>query len=312
VLLLGAPATAVSIDWVTVGNPGNACETQPQGCFGDVADVYRISKYEVTNAQYAEFLNAVAATTDTNGLYNPLMGSGRGGITQTPIVGGFNYSPITGRGNMPVNYVSFYDALRFANWMNNGQLAGAPGAASTEFGAYIITQSGITNNTITRNAGATIFLTSEDEWYKAAYHDALDTCVGPYCDYPARLDALTACTAPPDATPNRARCNSGAAGDVTNVGSYTGSASPYGTFDQGGNVWEWNEAIVGLDRGARGGSYQNVPSRLGAAERFDTFPTVEGDHIGLRVATSIIPEPTTGLLVIASLLGLAAWRRVRA
>ena len=28
---------------------------------------------------------------------------------------------------------------------------------------------------------------------------------------------------------------------TTEVGEFENSASPYGTFDQGGNVWEWNE-----------------------------------------------------------------------
>ena len=44
---------------------------------------YYISKYEVTNAQYAEFLNAKAAS-DPLGLYNASMGSDAtfGGITR--------------------------------------------------------------------------------------------------------------------------------------------------------------------------------------------------------------------------------------
>ena len=80
-LAVSAPALAVTIDWVTVGGPGNACDSQTQGCFGSVANTYRISKYETTNAQYAEFLNSVAAT-DTHGLYQTDMGSAaRGGIT---------------------------------------------------------------------------------------------------------------------------------------------------------------------------------------------------------------------------------------
>ncbi len=33
-----AASAVVSIDWVTVGDPGNVCETQTQGCFGAVAD----------------------------------------------------------------------------------------------------------------------------------------------------------------------------------------------------------------------------------------------------------------------------------
>jgi len=47
------PASAVSVDWVTVPGPGtpNACDTHPHGCFGSVADTYLIGKYEVTNAQ---------------------------------------------------------------------------------------------------------------------------------------------------------------------------------------------------------------------------------------------------------------------
>ena len=51
--VLGAPASAVTIDWVTVPGTGtpNACDSQPQGCFGSVADTYRIGKYEVTNAR---------------------------------------------------------------------------------------------------------------------------------------------------------------------------------------------------------------------------------------------------------------------
>jgi formylglycine-generating enzyme required for sulfatase activity len=92
---------------------------------------------------------------------------------------------------------------------------------------------------VTRNGGATIFLTSENEWYKAAYYSALATS---YLDYPAGSNTPTTCAAP-SATPNTANCQ-GAVANLTIKGSYTGSASPYGTFDQGGNVSEWNEAII--------------------------------------------------------------------
>ncbi len=54
--------------------------------FGAVAYEYRIGKYEVINAEYAEFLNAVAGT-DTNALYNTNMGTAAdpsyGGITRS-------------------------------------------------------------------------------------------------------------------------------------------------------------------------------------------------------------------------------------
>ena len=286
---------AVSIDWVTVGDAGNACDTQNQGCFGAVADVYRISKYETTNAQYAEFLNAKAAS-DPLGLYHLTMGSGgHGGITRSGSSG--SYSAIAGRGDMPVNYVSFYDSLRFANWLNNGQ-----GSGDTETGAYTITASGISNNSITRNAGANIFLTGEDEWYKAAYYD---TSTLSYYDYPAGANTATTC-ASPGATANTANC-SGAVADVTVVGSYTGSMSPYGTFDQGGNVKEWNEAISVSNRVVRGGGFDGGPGNIVASDRDLGGPILASSNLGFRVAS--VPEPSTGLLLATGLTALGLSRR---
>ena len=116
VLLVGlaSAASALEIEWVGIGSAGNACEVQSQGCFGDVSAIYRIGKYEIANAQYAEFLNAVA-DDDTYGLYNTAMGSGFGGIARSGSPGSYGYSAIAGREDMPVSFVSFYDALRFAN-----------------------------------------------------------------------------------------------------------------------------------------------------------------------------------------------------
>ncbi len=100
--LTASTAHGVTIQWVEVGDPGNACDTQPQGCFGAVADAYGISETEVTTAEYAEFLNAVAAT-DTYGLYHTAMGNpspvywGYGGITRSGSSGSYTYSAIPGR-----------------------------------------------------------------------------------------------------------------------------------------------------------------------------------------------------------------------
>jgi formylglycine-generating enzyme required for sulfatase activity len=321
-LLFALPAYAeVNIEWVTVGDPGNACDTQSQGCFGAVPYVYRIGKYEVTNAQYAEFLNAVAVI-DTNALYNTNMGvvpGSYGGITRSGSSGSYSYNVIVGRDDISVNYVSFWDALRFANWLHNGQPAGAQDNTTTEDGAYTLTPSGITNNTVMRNTGVTtIVVPSEDEWYKAAYYAAGAMF---YFDYPAGSDLQTVCAAP-GPTANSANCLT-AAGGLTGVGSYTGSASPNGTFDQGGNVWEWNEAIIsGSSRNVRGGSLVTFPASLGASDRSGVgIPTVKTRELGFRVA-SLVPQqfpqgiPALGpiglLVVAAGLLGFGVYRRGRA
>jgi formylglycine-generating enzyme required for sulfatase activity len=130
-----------------------------------VAYAYKIGKYEVTNAQYTAFLNAVDPSgANASGIYNSSMGSNaRSGISfNVAAANGSKYTIKSNMGDKPVNYVSWYDAARFTNWLHNGQ-----GAGSTETGAC--TLSGNTG-IITKNVGATVWLPSEDEWYKAAYY----------------------------------------------------------------------------------------------------------------------------------------------
>jgi formylglycine-generating enzyme required for sulfatase activity len=170
-LLIASSASAVTMAWTFVGNPGNRADTEVMidgtTGYGSVPYAYNIGTYEVTNAQYAEFLNAKAAA-DPLGL-NASMGSGVGGIARSGGSGGYTYSTFAFHEDKPVEYVSYFDALRFANWLNNGQ-----GAGDTETGAYTLlggTATPSNGTTVTRNAGATIVLTSENEWYKAAYYD---------------------------------------------------------------------------------------------------------------------------------------------
>jgi formylglycine-generating enzyme required for sulfatase activity len=301
-LLVPLPGGAVTVDWVSVGNPGNAadaagnCLTLAADC-GSVADAYRISKYEVTNAQYAEFLNAVAAT-DPNGLYNTSMGSDAtfGGIDRSGSDGSYSYTVKAGFEDEPVVYVSFYDALRFSNWLHNGQ-----GGGDTETGAYTFTGPASVGS---RNGGAIAFLPTENEWYKAAYYDP---ALPGYHDYPAGTDAPTTCAAP-SATPNTANCQS-AVGALTAVGSYTGSASPYGTFDQGGNVWEWNESMFASSYGIRGGDWLGFADDAAASSRGgNQDPATESYYVGFRVA----PEPGPVLLALTGgLVLVVAGRRRR-
>jgi formylglycine-generating enzyme required for sulfatase activity len=306
-LLASMASAAVTIDWVTVGGAGNACDVQASGCHGAVATSYRISKTEVTNGQYAEFLNA-KAVSDPNDLYNTSMGpggSGFGGITRSGSPGSYTYAHTAGRLNWPVNYVSFYSSLRFANWLHNGQ-----GSGDTETGAYTITGAGIATNSITRNAGANVFLPSDDEWYKAAYYDVATTS---YFDYPTGSDVPPGCTAP-GAVANTANCNN-VVGNVIGVSRYTASASPNGTFDQGGNVEEWTETVYLVSsRAVRGGSFIGNTNNLAAFNQGNGVPSTPNLAVGFRVASLTSGSPALpslsplGIAMLCSLLGLVSLR----
>lgn len=286
----------ITIETVTVGNIGNAAN----GSYGAVAYEYQIGKYEVTNTQYAAFLNAVAAT-DTYSLYNTNMGSnGDGGITRSGSSGSYTYATKSGFETKPVNYVSFWDAARFANWLNNGQ-----GSAGTETGSYTLgSVTNPVNSSVTRNAGANWVVTSENEWVKAAYYDPTKDGVGGYWLYPTKSASIT--------TADANYANS--IGTATNVGTYESDASFYGTFDQGGNVWEWNESISSTTRGLRGGSWSFNEYGLQSPLRGDGDASNENNTIGFRVASlAPIPEPSTyGAAMGVMALGVVMMRRRRA
>jgi formylglycine-generating enzyme required for sulfatase activity len=290
-----AIAQPVTIDWSTVGNAGNAPDplnSNDVPGIGVVAYEYRIGTYEVTNAQYAAFLNSVAAS-DPNGLYNALMGSdARGGITRSGTDGSYTYTTRPNMGDKPVNFVSWFDAARMCNWMTNGQ-----GSGGTESGVY--TLDGVDSiSAITRDLSNPnqVFIPNEDEWYKAAYHQPTDQG-GDTDDYwlyatQSNLVPTVASTTsigdvanPGQDVVNYLRLD----GNVTTVGS-AGSTSFYGAFDMNGNVWEWNETLLGFFRGLRGGSFNTGESFLRSSFQGSTIPYFELDFYGFRLA-SPVPGP---------------------
>ena len=313
-------ARAVTIDWVTVGDPGNTADTtgvpNPAGA---VIESFQIMKYEFTNEQYKDFLNSVAAT-DTYSLYDANMGSNaRGGITRSGSSGSYSYTVKTNMGDKPVNYVSWFDAARVANWLMNG----ATSSSSTETGAYTLVSGQTSGTAPARNSGATFYIPTEDQWYKAAYYKGGSTNAG-YWDYATQSDtAPTAVTSgstgigTAGSTGNLANYNSRAIWNgevnVTTVGT-NGGSSFYGAFDMSGNLTEWNDltGAAGSSRGLRGGHWNNDATDLSSSVRLTNDPSVETTSYGFRLASPVaVPEPSTYAMAIAGLAcgGFSMWRR---
>jgi formylglycine-generating enzyme required for sulfatase activity len=314
-------ARAITIDTVPVGNAGNAPDTRYDATgFGSVGYHYRIGKYEVTAGQYTEFLNAVAQD-DPNELYNIAMGipinTQGANIQRSGSSPNYSYSVAADWADRPVGFVSFWDAARFANWLHNGQPTGAQGPGTTEDGAY----HDVGNQALFgRNAGARFFIPTEDEWYKAAYHDKNAGLAANYFDYPTGTIATPGNDITETTNPgNNANYVSGtyAIGSPyyrTVVGEFELSDSPYGTFDQGGNVWEWHEtAVFSSTRGLRGGSFDDSSpwsiDMRAVVRGGGSDPPSESSDVGFRVA-SIIPEPSSLLLISVGFAAVFATRRV--
>ena len=108
------------MDFVVVGDAGN--EPDPLYECGQVDYVFEIGKYKITNAEYAEFLNAVARKGDPFDLYSESMSTGAfGGIDRTQKNGEYFYAPKNHWAKRPVVYVSWYDLARMANWFHYGK-----------------------------------------------------------------------------------------------------------------------------------------------------------------------------------------------
>jgi formylglycine-generating enzyme required for sulfatase activity len=277
----------------------------------------------VTAGQYTEFLNKVGGV-DTYGLYNLSMCSSTYGCRIERYAGSgtsgepYQYRVGADWANRPVNYVSWGDAARFANWLHNGQPTGMQDVTTTEDGAYLLNGASTDAQLIavTREANWKWAIPTEDEWYKAAYHEN-DGVTGNYFDYPTSSNIKPSGDLVDPDPGNSATFKDGAytIGSPyyrTEVGAHENSESPYGTFDQAGNVWEWNEAILyhGTLRGIRGGTFYYGSVYMHASNRSgDCYPTYENFTLGLRVVQ--VPEPATLAMLAVGGLGVLVRRRRR-
>ncbi|MGA2064655.1 MAG: autotransporter-associated beta strand repeat-containing protein [Thermoguttaceae bacterium] len=344
------PAGETSLRFVTVGDPGNVGDTVKMNNsnaindgtsgYGAVPYSYSMGTFDVTAAQYCQFLNAVAKT-DPYGLYDPNMAglntSGQVYVSGYPVAcgivrsgssGSYTYSLATtalnssggtinlppGSANLPVNWDSWGDAARFVNWLENGQPTGVEGPGTTETGSYTLNGALTTAQlfAVTRNAGAKYFIPSENEWYKAAYYKGGGTNAG-YWYYPTQSSTAPSYTLSTTGTNNANFNTSGTTTPqsgspavnwvLTPVGYYAGSPGPYGTYDQGGDLYNFTDTAATvsaanettLDEGTatvfvmRGGSFHhNIPDELAADYRYGANPDIFTHGRTFRVA-AVLP-----------------------
>lgn len=303
--------------FVKVSDPSNQSDYNGYGC---VDYEYYIGKYEISNDQYTEFLNAVAVQGDPFELYCESMNQGvLGGIIRLGQEGAFYYKVKDGWGKKPVNYVSWFCIARLANWyhyqkpkMGVSKLCTTEGTST--IGSYDttnyldITPEGASflayrKKLITRNQGAQYFIPNEEEWYKAAYYDPEKLGIRKYWDYPVRTDNPPNNIKSPGNTyscnyQNNSTYSEGPPFYLSDIDAYPLALSYYGTQCQGGNVWEWLEnwrkdSGVKIWRGmeavkaVRGGSFSYTATGLHVSNTDPADPRHKTYVHGARLAKCI-------------------------
>ena len=259
----------IDIDFVTIGNAGNPGDTRteakPSGC-GAVDYSYQIGKYETTNGQWDSFVSAAGAPNGNDG--------------------GYSYNASWTGDNVPTNNVSWYEAAQFCNYLTSGDKSlGAYqfSGDNTNPGDYL----GIDRDSAISAYGIAYVIPTEAEWYKAAYYRADGSG---YSTYANGLDTITR------VADNGWNYYGGAYSSPWNIG--TGTMEQNGTFDIMGNVWEWNEVLIGSFgyRGYRGGAFNYYSFYSGSSYRLNNVTSYnESNNMGFRVAS--VPEPVTLLLL---------------
>jgi formylglycine-generating enzyme required for sulfatase activity len=283
----GSGANQFTMDFVTIGNPGNAADTtgSPNPA-GSVAYTYNLGKYEVSRYM-------IDKANSAGGL----------GITITDM------SSYGGNGvNRPATGITWYQAAKFVNWLNTstGGTAAYKFDGSGRFQLWSEGDAGYDANNLFRNSLAKYVIASSNEWYKGAYGN-LD---GTWNNYATGSDSAPTAVASGTAANTAVYNGQSGPADIFSAGGL----SAYGTMAQGGNVFEWVETaqdgsnnITDENRESRGGRWNNTNGSLSASTRVNLGLAPSGEnspYIGFRVAS--VPEPST-LSLLA--VGLALIRR---
>jgi len=286
----GSGANAFTMDFVTIGNPGNVADTtgSPNPA-GSVAYIYNIGKYEVSRDQIAKANLA-----------------GSLGITMFDSIswGGDGVSK-------PASGVNWYEAAKFVNYLNisTGNSSAYKFDGGGKFQLWSSADAGYDVNNEYRNSLAKYVLPSSAEWYKAAYGSPSGT----WYNYPTGSDTAPIAVAG-GTDPNTSVYNQSGPADITNAGGL----SAYGTMGQGGNMWEWTESardgsndLGGEFREIRGGMWDwggQVGAQLSTQLSSGGSPDIEWWSDGFRVA--MIPEPSSFSLLVLGGLVVALGRKI--
>jgi len=281
----GSGANAFTIDFASVGNAGNANDAGAGGgsyssSYGGVSYDYRMGVTEVPQ----DWITKATAS----GLANVTAGAWSG--------------------NQPAANMTWYEAATFVNWLNTS--TGHQAAYQLTVGPALLTPWSsdqawqLNGENLYRHKDAYYFLPSDNEWYKAAYHQN-DGVTANYWDYATGSNTIP--TPIVSGTGTGTAVYSGVTVSPADVDN-NGALSPYGTMGQNGNVSEWQEsAYDGINdglpslsefRALRGGSWQNPEESLRASDRNDHAPSDSGYDMGFRVA-SVAPEPSRVMLMLA-------------
>ena len=277
----GTGANSFSMDFVRIGEAGNAPTVMGSVQWGAVGYVFNLGKYEVSR-EMIEKANASAGLSIT---LNDMSRWGGNGA------------------NTPATGVSWYEAASFVNYLNTstGFNLAYKFNSSGVFERWSPTDLGYNSNNLLRNSMAKFYLPSVDEWFKGAYGSPSGT----WFNYATGSDSTpTAVSGGTD--PNTIVFGGQASpAEITNAGGL----SAYGTMAQGGNVWEWIEnENPNNGNYIQGGGFRDGIGIISSTMNFsEASPVSESNYWGFRVAS--VPEPSSFSLLALGGVVVALRRR---
>jgi formylglycine-generating enzyme required for sulfatase activity len=291
----GSGTNAFNIDFVTISGDASSANGafigtyKPEG-FTDPTKSYRMGTKEITNDQWDKFKATYGA------------------VAGTPTYAYDYTNPYFPGSSVPTNFVSWYQAAQFVNFLNTstGHTAAYNFTGEIHTSDYTLdvwdTEDADGAN-LYRNKNAKYFLPTENEWVKAAYWNGTNL----------QTYATKAGESLYQGNGSNGGWNYGnRTGEPWAVGS--GSQELNGTYDMMGNLWEWMESpyltgdyLSGSNRGNRGGAcIRNFDDDLALSIRNAAGPWNQGFGQGFRVAS--VPEPCISLLLG---LGFVILRKTR-